>query len=41
MLVPTDDSMMPDWESEVRLSERSRLHVWLSCLEKPGGKATV
>lgn len=28
--------MMPDWESEVRLSERSRLHVWLSCLKKPG-----
>lgn len=27
---------MPDWESEVRLSERSRLHVWLSCLGKPG-----
>lgn len=36
LLVPTDDSMMPDCESEVRLSERSRLHVWLSCLEKPG-----
>lgn len=41
MLVPTDDSMMPEWESEVRLSERSRLHVWLSCLEKSGGKARV
>lgn len=32
LLVPTEDSMIPDWESEVRLSVRSRLQVWLSCL---------
>lgn len=32
LLVPTEDSIIPDWESEVRLSVRSKLHVWLSCL---------
>lgn len=32
LLVPTEDSIIPDWESEVRLSVRSRLQVWLSCL---------
>lgn len=32
LLVPTEDSIIPDWESEVRLSVRSKLQVWLSCL---------
>lgn len=33
LLVPTEDSIIPDWESEVRLSVRSKLQVWLSCLQ--------
>lgn len=32
LLVPTEDNIIPDWQSDVRLSVRSKLQVWLSCL---------